>query len=190
MPLRQRGDWGNDLCANSGGAGAVSCSDVPGRSRIRRSWLCIAGVMSVVLGLSIRTLRDAAWTGPAGDGLYAVLVYVLVAILIPSRSKALIAAAAVTACLMIELFQLTGLPASLGESWPPLRLILGTTFGAADVLAYACGAAVAYAVDRTTGTVVDCSRYHGPLTIQSLVRRSDPAVSPVSDRRTNLTDRR
>lgn len=154
------GPSGSDLSGNSGGTEAVSCSVVPGRSRIRRSLLCIAGLMSVALGLSIRTLSDAAWTGPAGDGLYAVLLYVLVAILIPSRPKALIAAAAVTVCVMIELFQLTGLPAELGESWPPLRLVLGTTFGTADLLAYAGGAAVAYAVDRTTGTVVNSTRHH------------------------------
>jgi hypothetical protein len=58
--------------------------------------LCIAGLMSVVLGLSIRTLSDAGWICPAGDGLYAVLVYVLVAILIPWKSKTLLAA--VTIC--------------------------------------------------------------------------------------------
>ena len=85
------GAWGNDLSGKSGGAGAVSSSVVPGRPRIRRSLLCIAGLISVVLGLSIRTFSDAAWTGPAGDGLYAVLVYILVAVLIPSKSKALTA---------------------------------------------------------------------------------------------------
>ncbi|MBT2533351.1 DUF2809 domain-containing protein [Arthrobacter sp. ISL-48] len=139
---------------------AVSCSVEPGRLRIRRALLCIAGLITVVLGLSIRTLSDAAWTGPAGDGLYAVLVYVLVGILIPSKSKTLIAAAAVTVCVLIELFQLTGLPAELGKSWPPIRLVLGTTFGTADLFAYAGGAAVAYAVDWTTGTVVNCARHH------------------------------
>jgi uncharacterized protein DUF2809 len=138
----------------------VNCSLEPERSRIRRALLCIAGLMTVVLGLSIRTLNDAAWTDPAGDGLYAVLVYVLVAILIPSKSKALIAAAAVTVCVMIELLQLTGLPAELGKSLPPLRLVLGTTFGTADLLAYACGAGVAYAVDRTMGTAVNSTRHH------------------------------
>ena len=136
----------------------MSCSPERGRSRIRRAWLCIAGLMSVVLGLSVRTLSDATWTGPAGDGMYAVLVYILVAILIPSKSKVLIAAAAFTGCVMIELFQLTGLPAELGESWPPLRLVLGTTFGTADLLAYAAGAAVAYAMDWTTGAVVNSAR--------------------------------
>lgn len=154
------GAWGNDLSRKSGGAEAVSSSVAPGHSRIRRSLLCIAGLMGVVLGLSIRTFSDTAWTGPAGDGLYAVLVYILVAIVVPSKSKALTAAAAVTVCVTIELFQLTGLPAELGESWPPLRLVLGTTFGAADLLAYTCGAAVAYAVDRTMGTAVNCTRHH------------------------------
>ena len=142
------------------GGGTLGRSPEPGRSRIRRALLGIAGLMIVVLGLSIRTLSDAAWTGPAGDGLYAVLVYVLVAILVPSKSKALIAAAAVAVCLMIELFQLTGLPAELGEFWPPVRLVLGTTFGTADLLAYAGGAAVAYTVDKITGTVVNSTRHH------------------------------
>jgi hypothetical protein len=125
--------------------------------------LCIAGLMSIVLGLSIRTLSDAAWTGPAGDGLYAVLIYILVAILIPSKSKVLIGAATLVVCVMIELLQLTGLPAELGESWPPLRLVLGTTFGTADLLAYAGGAAVAYAADRIAATVVNRAG-HNPVT--------------------------
>lgn len=115
----------------------------------------IAGLMIVVLGLGIRTFGDGAWTGPAGDALYAVLVYVLVALLVPGKPKLLVAAAAVTACAMIELFQLTGLPAELGQSWPPIRLVLGTTFGTADLLAYAGGAALAYAADRTMGTVAN-----------------------------------
>jgi hypothetical protein len=52
---------------------------------------------------------------------------------------------------VIELFQLTGIPAELGKFWPPVRLVLGTTFGTADLGAYSGGAAVAYAVDRTAG---------------------------------------
>ena len=84
------------------------------RPRTRRAALCIAGLMTVVLGLGIRTLSDGAWAGPAGDALYAVLVYVAVALLIPWKPKALIAVAAVTACVVIELFQLTG-SAELGQ---------------------------------------------------------------------------
>ena len=123
------------------------------RPRTRRAALCVAGLVTVALGLGIRTFSDGTWTGPAGDALYAVLVYVLVALLVPRKPKTLIAAAAVTACAVIELFQLTGLPAELGQSWPPIRLVLGTTFGAADLLAYAGGSALAYAADRTMGTV-------------------------------------
>jgi hypothetical protein len=152
------GASGSDLAGNSGGTEAVSSVE-PGRSRIRRALLCVAGLICAVLGLGIRALSDAAWTGPAGDGMYAALVYILVAILLPSKPKMLIAAAAVTVCVMIELFQLTGLPAELGESWPPLRLALGTTFGTADLLAYAVGTAAAYAVDRTTSAVVNRLRF-------------------------------
>ena len=125
------------------------------RPRTRRAALCIAGLMTVVLGLGIRTLSDGAWAGPAGDALYAVLVYVAVALLIPWKPKALIAVTAVTACVVIELFQLTGLPAELGQSWPPIRLVLGTTFGTADLIAYAGGGALAHAADRTMGTVAN-----------------------------------
>jgi hypothetical protein len=130
----------------------MSRSIEAGRSRTRRAALCIAGLVTVVLGLGIRTLSDGAWAGPAGDALYSVLVYVVVGILIPRKPKVLVVAAAVTACVLIELFQLTGLPAQLGQSWPPIRLVLGTTFGTADLLAYAGGGALAYAADRTIGT--------------------------------------
>lgn len=158
--LRQLEAKGSDLSSNSSGTGTVSRSVEPGRSRIRRALLCIAALTCTVLGLGIRMLSDAEWTVPAGDGLYAVLIYILVAVLIPSKPKALISAAALAVCVMIELFQLTGLPADLGQSWPPLRHVLGTTFGTADLLAYAGGAAVSYAVDRTTGTVVNNTRHH------------------------------
>lgn len=105
--------------------------------------------MNVALGLSIRTFSDGAWTGPAGDALYAVLIYLLVAILILGKPRAVIAGAAMTTCGLIELFQLTGLPAELAQSWPPIRLVLGTTFGTADLFAYAAACALAYAADRT-----------------------------------------
>jgi hypothetical protein len=118
------------------------------RTRTRRATLCIAALVTVALGLSIRTFSDGAWTGPAGDALYAVLIYLLVAILIPGKPRALIAGAAMTACVLIEALQLTGLPAELAQSWPPVRLVLGTTFGMADLFAYACACALAYAVDR------------------------------------------
>ncbi|WP_281269075.1 DUF2809 domain-containing protein [Citricoccus nitrophenolicus] len=99
----------------------------------------------------MRTLSTAAWTGPAGDALYAVLIYLLIALVLPARPRVLVAGLALAGCLAVELLQLTGLSADLGALWPPLRLVLGTTFGFADLVAYAGGVALAYATDRLLG---------------------------------------
>lgn len=107
--------------------------------------------MTIALGLGIRALSTAAWTGPAGDALYAMLIYLLVAILLPARPRILVAGLALAACLAVELLQLTGLSAELGALWAPLRLVLGTTFGFVDLVAYAGGVALAYAADRLLG---------------------------------------
>lgn len=120
----------------------------PQRHRTRRAVLGLAAVATVTLGLGVRTLFDGAWTGPAGDALYAVLIYLLVAIAIPRKFRILVAAGALTACVLIELLQLTGLPSALGAAWPPVRLVLGTTFGTADLIAYTAGCVLAYAADR------------------------------------------
>ncbi|MPV88944.1 DUF2809 domain-containing protein [Georgenia ruanii] len=127
----------------------MPATSTPAHTKARRAALGIAALSSVALGLSIRTFGDGAWTGPAGDALYAVLIYLLVAILIPGKSRVLIAGAAMMACALIEVFQFTGLPAELAQSWPPIRLMLGTTFGMADLFAYGGGCTLAYAGDWT-----------------------------------------
>jgi hypothetical protein len=117
----------------------------------RRAALLVAGLATVALGLGVRALGDGAWAGPVGDALYAVLIYLVVAFLDPSGPRLRAAAIAAVACLTIELFQLTGVPAGLGQAWPPIRLVLGTTFGAADLGAYAVGVAAAHVLDRALG---------------------------------------
>jgi hypothetical protein len=133
----------------SGAAGPAARRSGPVRTR--RLALGLAVPATVALGLGIRAVGDGAWTGPAGDVLYAVLIYLLVAFLIPARPRSLIAAAALSACVLVELLQLTGLPADLARSWPPIRLALGTTFGLADLVAYAGGCVLAAAADRALG---------------------------------------
>lgn len=122
-------------------------ASVSTHTRKRRTALVIAGLMIMVLGLSIRAFSNGALADPAGDGLYAVLAYLAVAFLVPGKPKPLVAIVAVTACVTIELFQLTGVPTELGLLWPPLALIFGTTFGATDLIAYTVGVAITYAVD-------------------------------------------
>jgi Protein of unknown function (DUF2809) len=53
-------------------------------------------------------------------------------------------------CAVIELAQLTGVPATAVKAWPPLRYVLGTTFQATSLMAYTVGAALAAVVDRAS----------------------------------------
>lgn len=83
--------------------------------------------------------------------LYAVLVYLVTALLLPRSLRWLVGAAALAVCWGIELFQATGVPAVLGAQWPPIRLLLGTTFVAVDLLSYAAGVLGALMVDALAG---------------------------------------
>ena len=107
---------------------------------------------TVAAGLTMRLgLRGvegtAGWTGPAGDALYAVLIYVLVAFCTPRARVGTVAAAAFGICAGIELFQLTGVPAALGQAFPPARLVLGTGFLWSDLVLYGVGVAAVALVD-------------------------------------------
>jgi hypothetical protein len=134
----------------------------PEGSRTRRAVLCLAVVMTVPLGLGVRALSDGSWTGPVGDALYAVLIYLLVALAVPGKPRTLIAAVALVVCVLVELLQLTGLPAVLGAAWPLVRLVLGTTFGTADLIAYTAGCALACVADQLLSTAARSRRAPSP----------------------------
>jgi hypothetical protein len=90
---------------------------------------------------------STAGSGPAadllGDALYAVLVWVLAALLAPRAGAGRVTAVAIAVCVVVETAQLTGGPAAASAAWAPLRYVLGTTFAAADLAAYAVGAVAA-----------------------------------------------
>ncbi|KAA1424438.1 DUF2809 domain-containing protein [Mumia zhuanghuii] len=96
----------------------------------------------VVGGLLARAALPAPVGGPVGDALYATLVVLLVVVLRPRTSPPVAVAVGFAVCVAVELFQLTGVPAALADRWPPVRLVLGTTFWAQDLLRYAVGAAL------------------------------------------------
>lgn len=82
--------------------------------------------------------------GPAADfvadALYAVMVFVVLSFVFVRSSGWRIGLITVLICMLIEYFQLTGIPAALAEVFPPSRLALGTTFTAVDLMAYLVGA--------------------------------------------------
>ncbi len=93
-------------------------------------------------GLAAREVLPAGVAGPVGDGLYAVLVVLLVALVRPRTTPVVAGTVALVVCVAIELSHLTPYPAAVLERLPQARYVLGTTFVATDLAWYALGAAV------------------------------------------------
>lgn len=114
----------------------------PGDAHVRaRRWALI-----VVAGLVIAAglVTHVAGSGPiadaAGDALYAVMIYLVIAIAFPRAAFWIVGASALAVCTLIECFQLTGLPAIWSEAFWPVRLVLGVGFDVRDLVVYAVGA--------------------------------------------------
>ncbi|GAB3618219.1 hypothetical protein GCM10027416_27760 [Okibacterium endophyticum] len=102
----------------------------------------------IVAGLISRFVIPGLAGDIAGGALYAALVYLIIALIAPRARALAVALIAFGACALVELLQLTPLPATLGAAFPPARLILGSTFVPLDMVAYALGAFVTAVVDR------------------------------------------
>lgn len=112
---------------------------VGGRSP--RGLLAVAAGVVVVGGLRV-SRYDGMWADLAGGTAYAVLVVLLLALLWPAAPALRLAGAGLGLCVLVELAQLTGVPATVVEAVPPARYVLGTTFWVGDLGAYAVGAAL------------------------------------------------
>lgn len=119
-----------------------------GRAVRSRLPAAVAAVLTVAAGLTVRAV-GGGWFGEyAGDALYTVLVYCLVVLVRPDVAPGRAAGIALAVSWLVEFAQLTPIPAAL-SAWSPLaRLVFGSTFNPPDLLAYAVGAGLAYAVHR------------------------------------------
>lgn len=139
-------------CASGRGrqaARAPRLEDMPlsTSAKSRRTAILIAAALTVALGLGAHFLAAGAGAGLLADALYTVLAYLVLAFLLPAVRHARIAAGALAFSAAVELFQLTDVPARLAAVFPASRLVLGTTFAVPDLVAYAAGAAAAWAAD-------------------------------------------
>ena len=109
---------------------------------VRRRLIALAGVgacLSVAFGVRLLTGGSGALAQYSGTALYAAMIYAGVFVLMPSLRPAVAAGSAIAFCWLIELFQLTGIPADLSEQSLLARLALGVTFDPTDLLWYAIG---------------------------------------------------
>jgi len=120
----------------------------PSREVVRqRTVAALAAVGLVGLGLVVAR-GDGVVADKVGDVLYAALVYVLLVVVAPRARPWTLAAVAFGVCVLVELAQLTGIPAAIVDVVPAARYVLGTTFVALDLVAYAVGVALAAFVRR------------------------------------------
>lgn len=114
--------------------------------RERLAGLAAAGAfLGVALGIRVLGSGDGVLDSSgtvqqySGTALYASMMYAGVFVLVP-RSRPLVAGAvAVTFCSLVELLQLTGLPAALSERSLAARLALGIQFDVVDLAWYPVG---------------------------------------------------
>jgi hypothetical protein len=125
--------------SGDGGSGA-------GRSARVRVLALLAAAGTVGAGLGVRAMLDGDAAKYAGDALYTVLLYALVAVAAPRVRPAVAAGIAVAASWAVEFAQLTGIPEELAQRSTVARLVLGSTFNAPDLGWYAVGAAGAWLV--------------------------------------------
>ncbi|MFD0560688.1 DUF2809 domain-containing protein [Kitasatospora saccharophila] len=118
--------------------------DTPGERRARAGWLAAAGAV-LLLGLALPALVPDGAAALLGGALYTALLHTVLMAAAPRLGPWTAAGTALAASWAVELFQVTGLPADLGEHSRLGRLVLGTTFDPSDLLGYALGAAAVLA---------------------------------------------
>ncbi len=106
----------------------------------RVRWVAVVlAVAALAVALTIRALAGGALEQHSGTALYASMVYAGVLFLAPRAHPALTAALAVAFCWLVELSQLTGIPAELSQRSLVARLALGVQFDPVDLIWYPVG---------------------------------------------------
>jgi hypothetical protein len=119
----------------------------------RGSWvLCTVGI--IALGILSRVVHTGlvVFDKYLGDALYAAMVYAMLRLLWTASAVA-VAGSAMVVMTVIELFQLTGIPAHMLASEHVVAHIcarlMGTEFSFLDLLAYGVGIECIYLVDTS-----------------------------------------
>jgi hypothetical protein len=121
----------------------------------RRAFLCLAAAFVVAVGLATRVDSiplPALVKSYGGDTLWAVLVFLLLAIAMPRRSALSLAVVAMIVAFGVEVLQLYQAPwLTAIRSTLPGRLVLGQGFLFSDLLCYTVGICLAAAIYHRLG---------------------------------------
>ena len=118
-----------------------------------RGRLILAALGTLFLGLLTRPARrflPAEVTGNLGDGLYALLVFLLIALVFPRLASRRVFAAAFGFCVLVECSQLYQAPQVNALRHTLLGgLVLGYGFSWGDIAAYFAGASAGLVIYQT-----------------------------------------
>ncbi|MGC9665347.1 DUF2809 domain-containing protein [Planosporangium sp. 12N6] len=106
-----------------------------------------SAVCVVAAGLTIRVVGSGSLEQYSGTALYAAMVYTGVLLLWPRISPLPAGGIAVGFCWLVEVLQLTGVPAALSARSLLARLVLGAQFDLTDVAWYPVGVVPLVALD-------------------------------------------
>ena len=116
---------------------AASAIASPRAVRVRA---VIGAIACVALGLGLQLLDRSLVIDLVGSMLYVLLVGMLVLLIRPSLAAPAVAAIAFAVAALVELLQLTGIPAAIVDAVPLARLVFGSAFDPMDLVAYLVGA--------------------------------------------------
>ncbi|MFG1869246.1 ribosomal maturation YjgA family protein [Micromonospora arborensis] len=113
----------------------------PITARTVRLLMPVAALLFLGLALLIRAVDDGALRQYSGTALYASMVWAAVLFLWPRMTPLPAGAVATAFCWLVELAQLTGVPADLSARSLAARLALGVQFDPVDLAWYPVGVA-------------------------------------------------
>lgn len=136
---------------------------VPSSAHRRRIALAILAAIVLCAGLAVHRLGSGDAGDIAGDALYAVLAYLLIALVLARRPRSLVAALAIILCTSVELLQLTELPGDAAAAFSPAALVLGRGFDQRDLLVYAFAIVLVMLADVAISRTIARGRRSGRL---------------------------
>jgi uncharacterized membrane protein len=115
--------------------------------------LATLGFAALALGVAfaIRAVDTGALAQYSGTALYAAMVYAGVLFLWPRIAALTAGGVAIGFCWLVELAQLTGVPAALSAHSVLARLVLGVRFDPVDLAWYPVGVLPLVALDWLSG---------------------------------------
>lgn len=129
-------------------------TDAAARRTTSRIALAILIAMTIGAGLLVHRFGGGAVGDITGDALYAVMICLLLAFIVPNARPVWRALAAVVVCFGIELLQLTGLPQAWSAVFPPAQLLFGVGFDPRDLVVYASAILIATLVEVLIGRML------------------------------------